>query len=89
MEIKEEIKLELLNQDSVSVVFVKYIEYAGQKLQVGEAVRTGYTNSIKGRDELKEQVKEPYRTAILAVWGDKPTIIYPEVEDKSKTNLKV
>lgn len=89
MEIKEEIKLELLNQDSVSVVFVKYIEYAGQKLQVGEAVRTGYTNSITGREELKEQVKEPYRGAILAVWGDKPTITYPEAEDKSKTNLKV
>lgn len=89
MEIKEEIKLELLNQDSVSVVFVKCIEYEGQKLQVGEAIRTGYVNSAGGREELKEQVKEPYRGAILAVWGDKPTITYPEAEDKSKTNLKV
>lgn len=86
MEIKEEIKLELLSQDSVSVVFIKYIEYAGQKLQVGETVRTGYVNSIQGREELKEQVKEPYRTAILAVWGDMPTVVYPEVENK--TNLK-
>ena len=88
MKIKEEIKLELLNQDSVSIVFIKYIEYEGQKLQVGEAIRTGYVNSIQGREELNEQVKEPYRAAILAVWGDKPTIIYPEVEDKSKTSLK-
>lgn len=79
MEIKEEIRLELLNQDSVSVVFVKYIEYAGQKLQVGEALRTGYVNSVGGREELKEQVKEPYRAAILAVWGDKPTIIVTTV----------
>lgn len=89
MEVKEEIKLEFLNQDSVSVVFVKYIEYAGQKLQVGDVVRTGYVNSAGGREELNEQVKEPYRAAILAVWADNPTIIYPEVEDKSKTNLKV
>lgn len=81
MEVKEEIKLELLNQDSVSVVFVKYIEYAGQKLQIGEVVRTSYTNSVKGREELKEQIKEPYRTAILAVWGDKPTVIIQTPEN--------
>lgn len=54
MEIKEEVKIELLNQDSVSVVFTRYIEYAGQKLKIGESLRTGYTNSKKGREELKE-----------------------------------
>ncbi len=88
MKIKEEIKLELLNQDSVSIVFIKYIEYEGQKLQVGEAIRTGYVNSIQGREELKEQIKEPYLTAILAVWGNKSTIVYTDAEDKSKTSLK-
>lgn len=81
MEIKEEIRLELLNQDSVSVVFTKFIEYAGQKLQIGEAVRTGYVNSIGGREELNEQIKEPYKTAILAVWGDKPTVIIQTPEN--------
>lgn len=88
MKIKEEIKLELLSQDSVSVIFIKYIEYEGQKLQVGEAIRTSYVNSIQGREELNEQVKEPYRAAILAVWGNKPTIVYTDAEDKSKTSLK-
>lgn len=82
MEIKEEVKIELLNQDSVSVVFTKYIEYAGQKLKIVESLRTGYTNSKKGREELKEQVKELYLGAILAVWGDKPAVVYPEMEDK-------
>lgn len=82
MEIKEEIKIELLNKDSVSVVVTKYIEYEGQKLEVGESTRTGYTNSKKGREELKEQIKEPYLGAILAVWGDKESVVYPEVEDK-------
>lgn len=84
MEIIEEIRIELLNKDSVSVVSTKHIEYAGQKLQVGEAIRTGYVNSIHGREELKEQVSEPYRSAIFAVWGDKPTVTYPKAEDKIK-----
>lgn len=82
MEIKEEIKIELLNQDSVSVVFTKYIEYVGQKLQVGEAVRTAYANSAQGRIELENQVPEPYLSAILAVWGDTATIVYPKPENK-------
>lgn len=81
MEIKEEIRLELLNRDSVSVVFTKYIEYSGKKLQVGEAVRTAYTNSTQGREELKEQIKEPYLSAVLAVWGDTATIVYPKPEN--------
>lgn len=81
MEIKEEIRLELLNQDSVSIVFTKYIEYSGQKLQVGEAVRTAYTNSAQGRTELENQVPKPYLSAVLAVWGDTATIVYPDPEN--------
>lgn len=84
MDIQEEIKIELLNQDSVSITFTKYIEYAGQKLQVGDVVRTAYVNSIKGREDLEKEIKDPYLSSILTIWGDTPTVVIPSAEDEMK-----
>lgn len=82
MEIREEIKIELLNTNGVSVIFTKHIEYGGQKLQVGEAVRTAYVNSVQGREDLKKQIPKPYLTCILEIWGNMPTVVIPEPKNK-------
>ena len=31
-------------------------------------------NSIEGRTQLQLEVKEPYYSAVISVWGDAPTI---------------
>ena len=46
----------------------------------GNFWRKAYTNSEAGRLELQEEVEEPFRSEILAVWGDSPTVTPPEPE---------
>lgn len=77
-EITEEITIDVLSKNSVSIVKTKYIEYDGNKMQVGDNIRTGYENSKKGRKYLKEEVPEPYLSSILVLWGDKPTVVIKE-----------
>ena len=69
-----ELSIEGLNTESVGVVTRKYIEYAGIKYQIGEQHRKAYVNSEAGREELFNELKEPYYTAVMAVWGDTPTV---------------
>lgn len=74
-EITEEIIIDVLTKDSVSIVKTKYIEYNGSKLQVGDNIRTGYENSVRGRQNLKEEIPDPYLLSILVLWGDEPSVI--------------
>jgi hypothetical protein len=73
----------MLNTNSVSVVTQKFVEAEGIKYQIGDH-RTGYENSVRGRERLKNEVSEPYLSAILAVWGDSPTVVIPATENKEK-----
>ena len=70
----ELISLDELNKNSVSVVTRKYIEEEGVKYFVGEIHRRAYVNSSEGRKSINEQISEPYLSAIMAVWGDTPTV---------------
>lgn len=80
MEIIETITIDMLTKDSVSIVREKWMMYNEQRLKVGDSIRTSYENSEKGRELLKEEVKEPYLTSILNIWGDEPTVIVKEPE---------
>jgi hypothetical protein len=69
MEIKERITLDMLTKDSVSVLRQKFVNLGGEDVQVGENVRNAYTNCESDREILKEQLREEYYNAIMAVWG--------------------
>ena len=70
----EKISLDMLTQDSVSLIKQNYIEQNGQQYLVGQPWRRAYVNSVSGRAQVQAEVEEPYRTAIFAVWGDVPTV---------------
>lgn len=77
MEIKEKITLDMLTEDSVSVLKQKYISVDGTDIKVGENVRNAYMNTQTGREQLKSILPEEYYNAVLAVWGDSPTMAEP------------
>jgi len=70
----EKIILDKLTQDSVSVKIQRYIVIDGQEYPIGEPYRKAYVNSVRGRQAVENEVPEPYRSAIFAVWGDEPTV---------------
>ena len=77
MEIKEKIILDMLTTDSVSVLKQQYITVDGTDIRVGENVRNAYMNTQTERERLKEILPEEYYNAVMAVWGDNPTIAEP------------
>jgi hypothetical protein len=71
------ITLDMLTESSVSVKTQKYSEENGVEYLVGEPHRCAYINSERGRNEIAE-LPEPYLSAVMAVWGDAPTVIEPD-----------
>lgn len=78
MEITEKITLDMLTEDSVSVLKQTYVNYNGQEMQMGGNVRNAYSNSQSGRAEIAKVLTEPYLNSVMAVWGDTPTVEEPE-----------
>jgi hypothetical protein len=70
----ERITLDMLTQNSVSVKKQKYVAQDGAEYPVGQPWRRAYINSIRGREQVQNEVPEPYRSAVFAVWGDSPTV---------------
>ena len=70
-----ELFIENLGIDSVSVLTKNFIEYNGTKFQVGGNHRKAYVNSERGRKEIMSELGEPYLSAVMAVWGDNPTVV--------------
>ena len=70
----EKYTLDMLNQDSVSVKKQTYIDYMGQQYPIGEIWRRAYINDIRGRQQIVDELPVAQVNAIMAVWGDIPTI---------------
>jgi len=70
----EKITLDMLTQDSVSLKKQQHITVNGVEYPIGEPWRRAYINSVQGRAQVQAEVPEPYLSAIMAVWGDVPTI---------------
>lgn len=68
------ISVDGLTLDKVSIWEQKYIKLGENEYPASLPVRTAFENSIKGREELLDKVKEPYLSAILSVWGTEPTV---------------
>lgn len=81
MEIKTKISLDILTEKSVTVKTQRYVDLNGEFLNVGELHAKAYVNSERGRAELYEEVADPYLAAVLAVWGDTPTVVEEAIKE--------
>ena len=70
----EKISLDMLTPDSVSVKKQQHVEVNGAEYPIGDPWRRAYVNSVFGRQQVMDEVPEPYRSAIFAVWGNAPTV---------------
>ena len=70
----EKITLDMLTQDSVSVKTQRYYDDNGTLYPIGQPHRKAYINSIKGREEVQNELPLAQQNAIFSVWGDTPTV---------------
>ena len=70
----EKITLDMLTPDSVSIKTQRYAVIDGVEYPIGDPWRRAYVNSSSGRQQVQDEVPEPYRSAIFAVWSETPTI---------------
>ena len=69
--------LEQLTTTSVNVLTVARAKVNGKMYEL-ERTRMCYANSPTGRQKVSQDLPEQYAEAILAVWGDTPTVDDPE-----------
>lgn len=77
MELKEKITLDMLTKDSVSVLRQQFLTFNGEEMQVGGNIRNAYMNSESGRQLIRNLLPDEYYNAVMAVWGDNPTVDEP------------
>ena len=70
----ERYTLDMLSQDSVSVSKQTFVEYMGQMFPIGQLWRRAYVNSVQGRQQIVDELPIAQVNAIMAVWGDVPTV---------------
>ena len=70
----ERITLDMLTQDGVSVKKQQYAVVDGQEYPIGQPWRRAYINSIQGRAKVEAEVADPYKSVIMLMWGDTPTV---------------
>ena len=74
METKTKITIDMLTSDSVSIKTQTFIEFEGEEKEIGNN-HSGYTNRPSGRKRLQDEQPENVVNAVLAVWGDEPTVV--------------
>lgn len=85
--IKQEISLDELDIYKVSVETKQFVEVEGVLYQIGMPHRCAYSNSEQDRTLIAEKLAEPYLSAVMAVWGNEPTVFPPPVENKGQEDL--
>lgn len=81
MERYTKIKIEDLSIKQASLVTDQTINIDGQEIKINQT-RVAYVNSELGRQALQADVSEPYLSAVLAVWGDVPTVTEKDGDEK-------
>ncbi len=74
MELIKKKTVDRLTTDSVSVLTQQFVDLNGVSTQVGENHRTSYANSESGRSSLQDTEPDEVVNAVLAIWGDTPTV---------------
>ncbi len=70
----EKYTVDILTLNSVSIKKESFFTVDGKEYPLGEPHRKAYVNSESGRAELTAEVPEPYLSAVMAVWGEEPTV---------------
>lgn len=70
----EKITIDNLSESGVNISVQKYIKIDNKMYEIGDMYRVSYSNSKLGRVEIRENLTEPYLSAVMAVWGDKPVV---------------
>ncbi|MCL1903982.1 MAG: hypothetical protein FWF94_06160 [Oscillospiraceae bacterium] len=70
MNIEKRITLDMLTSESVSILTQRFIE--GE--QLGKDHRQAFSNSVHGRAGIAAALDESHLTAVMAIWGESPTI---------------
>ena len=78
MKLTTKITLDMLTQDSVSVLKQQFLILNNTEMQVGGNIRNTYANSIGGRKLIKSILPNEYYNAVIAVWGDTPSVVESE-----------
>lgn len=81
MDIIESKTIDMLTTNNVSILTQKFIELDGIKQQVGNNHRRAYQNSLEGRDTLINVEPPDVVDAVLAIWGDSPTVVEQQVDE--------
>lgn len=74
----EKITLDMLTADSVSVKTQQYTVVEGTEYPIGQPHRRAYVNSTDGRAAVNSELPAAQASAIMAVWGDSPTVTEQE-----------
>lgn len=72
--------VDMLTKDSVSIETTQTAVIDGTEYTLGLPHRCAYVNSLQGRAMLSEQEPADVVAAVLAMWGDTPTIVEDEGE---------
>ena len=70
MEIYEKKTVDMLNQDSVSILTEKFIDVDGETNKLGMKQRIAYFNNEKDRVRLSEEQPQNVVDAVMAIWGN-------------------
>ena len=81
MDIIEKKTVDMLTNESVSILTQKFIEVDGVETQVGENHRCAYVNSESGRIKIQKEQPKEVVNSVFAIWGNIPTIVEPKVEE--------
>lgn len=75
--------VDMLTKDSVSIETTKTAVIDGTEYTLGLPHRCAYVNSLQGRAMLAELEPADVVAAVLAMWGDTPTVEEPEGETEN------
>ncbi|GIQ70898.1 hypothetical protein DUZ99_08745 [Xylanibacillus composti] len=70
----KKITLDMLTPDSVSVKTQQYVIVDGVEYPIGQPHRIAFVNNAAGRAAINGELPPAQANAIMAVWGNGPTI---------------
>lgn len=82
MEIRNEKQIETLVRDGVIIATQEVLERENEEPQkVGEVTREAYGNWESDRRRLVQNEPKEIVAAVMAIWGESPTLEEPEAEE--------
>ena len=75
----KKIEIARLTENFVELIAREFVEIDGKEVKLSiPHVANSYVNSETGRQRLQENEPENIVTAIMAIWGDMPTVKPPQ-----------